>query len=138
MDYMYNLGILAHSYSVYGILLVILINFSIIFKQDELYKLRRFMVIFTPMGSVMLASTLFTGIVLMAAKHLSFDGANIIMIITGVILIVLEAKRSKILRYTRKDELDNYKINAYKILIAEMVLIIATVGFVHATMGKVG
>jgi len=138
MDYMYNLGILAHSYSVYGILLVILINFTIIFKQNDLYKLRRFMVIFTPMGSVMLASTIFTGIVLMASKHLSFDSANIVMIFVAVALIVLEAKRSKILRYIKKDEINLYKISAYKILIAEMILVIITVSFVHIIMGKMG
>ncbi|NPA65501.1 MAG: hypothetical protein GXO11_01325 [Epsilonproteobacteria bacterium] len=135
---MYNLGILAHIYSVYGILLVILINFTIIFKQDDLFKLRRFMIIFTPMGSVMLGSAIFTGTILMAAKHLDFTPQNITMIIVGIALIILEAKRSKALRYTRKDELNTYKITAYKILIVEMILIIATVGFVHATMGNMG
>ncbi len=138
MEYMYNLGVLAHSYSVYGILLVILINFIVIFKETDLHKLRRFMIIFTPMGSVMLASAIFTGVILMAAKHLAFESANILMIIVGILLIVLEAKRSKALRYIKQKELIEYKKTAYSLLGIEVILIVLTVSFVYATMGKVG
>ncbi len=138
MDYMYDFGISAHTFLVYGILLVILINFLVTYTAKELAALRRFMTIFTPMGSVMLAGAIFTGIVLMAAKHLDFTIQNIVMITASVVLIVLEVVRSKALRRTTKEHFSNYRLTAYKVLIAEALLVLATVGFVHATMGHAG
>ncbi len=96
------------------------------------------MIIFTPFGSVMLASAIFTGVVMMAAKHLDFSIQNIVMIVVSLVLIALEVKRSKALRYIKQEELNTYKKTAYTILGIELVLLVATVGFVHATMGKMG
>jgi hypothetical protein len=133
---MYNFALQSHSYSIYGVILIILINFIATFSQQELSKLRRFMVIFTPMGSVMLAGVIFTGILMMAAKHLEFSLQNIVMILISIVLIVLEAKRSKALRYIKQDGFLTYKKYAYIILALELFLTIATVGFVHATLGS--
>jgi hypothetical protein len=133
---MYNFALQSHSYSIYGVILIILINFIATFSQQELSKLRRFMVIFTPMGSVMLAGVIFTGILMMAAKHLEFSLQNIVMILISIVLIVLEVKRSKALRYIKQDGFLPYKKYAYIILALELFLTIATVGFVHATLGS--
>ena len=88
------------------------------------------MLIFTPMGSVMLAGAIFTGIIMMAAKHLEFTLANIVMIVLSIFIIILEAKRSKSLRFTTTATLQTYKTTAYKLLGIELGAIIAVVIFV--------
>jgi len=135
MEYMYNLGITAHIYSIYGVVCVILINFIITLWATDLYKLRRFMIIFTPMGSVMLGSTIFTGIILMASKHIAFSFDNILMIVLALIFIVLEVKRSKILRYISQKELINYKQQAYIILGIEMFFIVVLMSVLRFLQG---
>jgi len=104
MDYMYGYALLAHFYSVFGMLAVIVINMFIIQKVNDISKLRRIMLIWTPMGSVMLGSVIFSGVIMMAAKHLDFTWQNILMIIASIVIIILEAKRAKRLRYTKKEE----------------------------------
>jgi hypothetical protein len=135
---MYNFALLSHSYSIYGVILIILINFIVTFSQQHLAKLRRFMLIFTPMGSVMLGGVIFTGIIMMTAKHLEFTLQNIVMIITSIVLIILEVKRSKALRYIKAEEFMDYKKTAYTLLGIELFIVIATVGFIHATLGNGG
>jgi len=130
MEYMYNYSITAHLYSIYGMIAVILFNLFFTYKITELPKLRRFMLIFTPMGSVMLAGAIFTGIIMMAAKHLEFTLANIVMIVLSIFIIILEAKRSKSLRFTTTATLQTYKTTAYKLLGIELGAIIAVVIFV--------
>lgn len=69
---------------------------------------------------------LFTGIVMMAAKHLNFTIENIVMIFIGVVLIVLEAKRAKMLRFLnakKERALEAYKPFGLKILYIEFLLI---------------
>jgi hypothetical protein len=134
MNEMYLMSIDMHNIGIYGILLVIGINFFVTYKTTSIAKLRRFMVIFTPMGSVMLGFVIFTGVIMMAAKHLDFTIQNIIMIIVSIALIVLEAKRSKALRYITKDEFDNYKLKAYKILLLEAIITIITAILMYATI----
>jgi hypothetical protein len=69
----------------------------------------------------------FTGVVMMAAKHLDFTLANIAMIIIVTVLIVLEVKRSKTLKYInpkKKHIFNTYKIFGSKILYIEVAMII--------------
>jgi hypothetical protein len=134
MNEMYLLSIDMHNLGIYGMLIVIFINFYITKQTKEISKLRRFMTIFTPIGSVMLGFIIFTGTIMMAAKHLDFNLQNIVMIIVALILIILEVKRAKALKYLPKEEFENYKLKAYKILISETVITVITVGFIHATL----
>ena len=64
---------------------------------------------------------------MMAAKHLEFSFANIVMIIISIIFIVLEVKRLKSLKYL--SETKDHAFNAYKpmartILQVEFILIL--------------
>lgn len=128
MNEMYGMSIVAHNYSVIGILVIIFINMLILFSVNDLLKLRKLNVIVTPTGAVLLASAVFTGIVMMASKHLDFTIQNIVMIVFSVIFIILEAKRSKALKFldkTKPEAMGVYKAFARKILLIEVVGVLA-------------
>lgn len=125
MNEMYNMSIVAHNFSVLVVLMVISINFYKIYRADGVQAYRKFNMLFNPIGATILGSVIFTGIIMMAAKHLDFSIANIIMIIFATVLVVLEAKRSKALRFIMNDDLKNfleYKKYSQKILLSEFVI----------------
>lgn len=127
MNEMYNMGIASHYYSVLGILLVIFINIIILNSAENILKYKKQMSIFTPIGSVAIGSILFTGVIMMAAKHLEFSIENVIMIIIAIYVIVLEVKRSKKLKYLKNDDTDGfyeYKQFASKLLIYELASVV--------------
>ncbi len=128
MNEMYDMSIVTHNFGVMGILAVIFINVMMLLGAKELNAYRRKMMLFTPIGSTMLGVVLFTGVVMMAAKHLEFTIENIVMILIGIVLIILEARRMKKLKYLNsKDEgvLEKYKNEAMRILQIEVVLVLA-------------
>ena len=128
MNEMYDMSIVTHNFGVMGILAVIFINVMMLLGAKELNAYRRKMMLFTPIGSTMLGVVLFTGVVMMAAKHLNFTVENIAMILIGVILIILEARRMKKLKYLNsKDEgvFEKYKSEAMSILQIEVALVLA-------------
>jgi hypothetical protein len=65
---------------------------------------------------------------MMGAKHLVFTPANTIMIVAGIIMIVLEAKRYKTLKrltdIQRSDAFEGYKQKAFRFLGIEMAILI--------------
>ncbi|MBU1642446.1 hypothetical protein KKE54_03725 [bacterium] len=114
----------------WGVLLLVVIFLASLWQlnrsNDVLAYLRKmriqgpliFMVMFVP---------IFTGMVMMAAKHLDFTIANIAMIVLSVVLIVFEIKRSKPLKYASIAEegaFERYKKEARTILISEIALIV--------------
>ncbi len=128
MNEMYDMSIVTHNFGVMGILAVIFINVMMLLGAKELNAYRRKMMLFTPIGSTMLGVVLFTGVVMMAAKHLNFTVENIAMILIGVVLIILEARRMKKLKYLNsKDEgvFEKYKSEAMSILQIEVALVLA-------------
>jgi len=128
MNEMYNMGLSIHSFGTVALLGVILINILYLKSAKDLYKYKRKMSIFLmPLSSMALGIVIFTGVVMMAAKHLHFNAANIAMIFVSVVLIVLEAKRAKVLKYISpkaEDGLEVYKNFAMRIFYVEIVLII--------------
>ena len=127
MNEMYNMGLDLHSWSAIAVLVMILINLFLLVSAKELKKYKRIHALYLmPMVITVLGSLLFTGIVMMAAKHLHFSLENIVMIIVAIILIVLEAKRVKALKYlsTKKEHaLAAYKPFARTILQIEFALV---------------
>lgn len=122
MNEMYAMGIVTHNLGVMGMLAVILINFLMLFGARDIRKYAKRMRIFMPIGAGLIATILFTGAVMMAAKHLHFSVENTIMTIFGIALIILEAKRYKKLKYinlTDENPLQRYKAVGYKILSIE-------------------
>ena len=128
MNEMYSMSIVTHNYSVMLVLGVIFVNFLMLKSATELKKYKRALSLFMPIGMTMFGSIIFTGIVMMAAKHLDFSVENVIMILIAVALIVLENKRSKDLRYLDtkvENYFENYKGYAYRIFSIEILLVLA-------------
>lgn len=124
MNEMYEMSIVTHYYSVVGVLIVILMNFFMLYKAVKIPTYQRQMSLFTPIGLIPLGGVIFTGIVMMAAKHLDFTIENIVMIVFSLCLIILEVKRVKTLKYLRSD-LEQYKKYAVKLLLMEMFLTVS-------------
>lgn len=122
MEDMYEMSILTHNFSVLAVLLVIMINFYKITKEDDVFKYRKFNTLFNPIGGTIIGFVLFTGVVMMAAKHLDFTLSNNIMIVYSIVLIILEVKRSKGMKYIKNNNLAAflvYRKFSQKILVVE-------------------
>jgi len=128
MNEMYSMGLSLHSYSAAAVLGMIFLNLFLLISAKDLVKYKRSNSLYwVPLEITLLGSLLFTGVVMMAAKHLEFTIENIVMIILGIVLIVLEAKRLKALKYlsTKKEHaFAVYKPFARTILQAEFVLVL--------------
>ena len=128
MNEMYNMSIVSHYYSVIGILVVILVNIWMLNRAKNIASYQRQMRIYTPIGSITIGSIIFTGVIMMAAKHLEFTIENIIMITFAIAIILLEVKRAKGLKYLNPeitDALDNFKPYAKKLLFIEIALVMS-------------
>ena len=128
MNEMYSMGLSLHSIGTAAILIAIFANLFFLISFNDLKKYKRVnSIVIWPLTFTVLSVVIFTGIIMMAAKHLDFTLANIVMIIVSVILIVLEAKRIKTLKYL--SETKDHAFNAYKpiartILQIEFVLVL--------------
>nr|WP_321266761.1 hypothetical protein [uncultured Sulfurimonas sp.] len=127
MNEMYDIGVVTHSYSVIGIFGVIFINIFMLLKANDIKKYARFMTLFIPISMMVITSIIFTGIVMMAAKHLDFTIENIVMIVVSIALIILEnIKSKKLQRADKTDEaaLTLYKVEANKIFLIEILTLL--------------
>lgn len=122
---MYSMSIDYHNYGAIALLVMIGLNFLLLFQAKELLPYRKKMAYLTPTIAVALASVLFTGTIMMAAKHLHFTLENIAMILGGIVFIVLEAKRVKPLKHLKNlpHAIPLYRDYAKKILFIELVLL---------------
>ncbi|OHE15613.1 MAG: hypothetical protein A2540_01310 [Sulfurimonas sp. RIFOXYD2_FULL_37_8] len=128
MNEMYDMSIVTHNYGVMSVFGVILINIFMLFSIKSLVKYTRAMSLFTPIVGTTIGMVVFTGVIMMAAKHLDFTVQNIAMIIFAVILIYLEVKRSKGLQnLNKKDEnaFKEYRSYALKIFLIEIFVILS-------------
>jgi membrane protein implicated in regulation of membrane protease activity len=122
---MYDMSIVTHNYGVIGILGTILVNMIVLQRATDIRKYARTMTLVMPLIMMVIGTILFTGVIMMAAKHLDFTIENIIMIAFVIVLVVLENRRSKKLRYTdpRKDgALEGHKAEAFKIFQLEILI----------------
>ncbi len=124
MNEMYNMGLSLHSIGGIALVGVIFLNIFFLRIAKDLHKYKRLMSIFLlPLTATVIGLEIFTGVIMMAAKHLDFTIANIVMIIISIILIVLEAKRAKSLKYmnpNKERSLEAYKGFANKLLYIEL------------------
>ena len=128
MNEMYDMSIVTHNFGVMSVLGVILVNLFMLVSTKDLNKYKRKHTLFMPIGMTMIGMILFTGIVMMAAKHLDFSIENIVMILFVIILIILENKRSSTLRYTNPSEENSfevYKKYAIKIFLLETFTVLS-------------
>lgn len=126
MNYMYNMSIDFHNYVVILLLVLIGLNFLLLFKAKNVFSYRKKMAYLTPTIAVLLASILFTGTIMMAAKHLDFTLANIAMIAIAIAFIVLEAKRVKPIKRLKDvpEAIPAYRDFAKKILSVELLIVL--------------
>ena len=126
MNEMYNMGLSIHSLGTIALLGVILLNAAMLKMADSLQKYKRLSsIVLLPLTATIIGLAVFTGVVMMAAKRLDFTIPNIVMIIISVVLIALEVKRAKALKYMnpqKERSLEAYKIFASKILYVEFAL----------------
>ena len=131
MNEMYTMGLDLHSLTTVAILAMIFFNLFILISSNDLKKYKRLHSIFLwPATYTILGFVIFTGVIMMAAKHLDFSLENIAMILLSLIYITLEVKRVKSLKYlsdTKDHAFNAYKPIARTILQVEflMVLIIS-------------
>lgn len=128
MNEMYSMGLSLHSLGTVAILVMIFINLFFLISSGDLKKYKRVnSIIVWPLTFTVLSAVIFTGIIMMAAKHLDFTLANIVMIVVSLVLIVLEAKRIKSLKYldvNKEHAFGAYKPIARTILQVEFVLVL--------------
>jgi len=128
MNEMYSTGLGLHSITTVAFLAVIFLNLFFLMSKNDLKEYKRLNSIFLqPLTFTIYGVTIFTGIIMMAAKHLDFSFANIVMIIISVIFIVLEVKRLKSLKYlsmTKDHAFNAYKPIARTILQVEFILML--------------
>jgi len=75
----------------------------------------------------LLGAVALTGMIMMAAKHLSFTFANVVMIAGLIVFIVLEVKRNKLIKMVTKFkrvELAVYKPIGFNYVLIEVVLLL--------------
>jgi SNF family Na+-dependent transporter len=128
MNEMYSMGLSLHSIGTIGVLVAIFLNLFLLISYQDLKKYKRLnSIVIWPLTFTLLSIVIFTGVIMMAAKHLDFTLANIAMIIVSIIMIVLEAKRMKTLKYlseTKEHAFNAYKPIARTILQIEFLLVL--------------
>lgn len=127
MNQMYNMSLSIHEVGIFLLLFVFAGSLWQLKNADDLMVYLKKMRIQSPMIMMLMFVPIFTGMVMMAAKHLEFTVANVVMIVLSIVLIVFEIKRSKPLKYASIAEegaFENYKKDSKMILVAEMALIV--------------
>ncbi len=129
MEAMYTTGLNIHYFGVIVLMGVVVFNIVMLSLSHHVIRYSKRMRIVMPISSSFIALILFTGAVMMAAKHLHFTFANIAMIVIGIVMIILEAKRYKTLKrrtdITQEGAFADYKKKAFRFLGIEMGMLIA-------------
>jgi len=127
MNQMYDMSLSIHEGGIFLLLLIFLGSLWQLYRANDVMVYLKKMRIQSPLIMMAMFVPIFTGMVMMAAKHLEFTIANIVMIVLSVVLIIFEIKRSKPLKYASIAEegaFKKYKKDATSILVAEIALII--------------
>jgi 4-amino-4-deoxy-L-arabinose transferase-like glycosyltransferase len=129
MEAMYTTGLNIHYFGVIVLMGVVVFNIVMLSLSHHLIRYSKRMRIVMPISGSLIALILFTGAVMMAAKHLHFTFANIAMIAIAIVMIILEAKRYKTLKrktdITQEGAFSEYKKKAFRFLGIEISLLIA-------------
>lgn len=121
------MSIIMHDAGIMALIVAVLVNIGMLHSAVDRKKYTKKMRIYMPFSVMSLAAVMFTGVVMMAAKHLDFNLPNLVMIMISIILIVLESKRYSALKYmdrTREEALEEYKSKAMRIMLTELAFVI--------------
>lgn len=128
MNEMYTMGLSLHSLTSVAILVVVFLNLFLLISTQELSDYKRLMSIFLiPLTLTTYGAVVFTGIIMMAAKHLDFSIENIIMILVALIYLGIEVKRIKSLKHmneTKDGAFEAYRPFARRLLQIEFLLLL--------------
>jgi glucan phosphoethanolaminetransferase (alkaline phosphatase superfamily) len=128
MEALYTAGLEIHFVGVVVLLAVVIFNIVMLALSQQVVRYSKRLRIVMPISSSLIIITIFTGIVMMAGKHLNFSFANIAMIILSIIFIGLEVKRYKILKHETDIKQENafalYKQRAFRILGIEIAFLV--------------
>jgi len=127
MNAMYEMSLTVHGWGVLLLLGIFLASLWQLNRSEEVLAYLRKMRIQGPLIFMAMFVPIFTGMVMMAAKHLDFSVANVAMILLSIVLIVFEIRRSKPLKYASIAEegaFERYKKEARTILTSEIALIV--------------
>ena len=126
---MYTMGLEIHTVGVIVLMGVVMFNIMMLALSNQVIRYAKRMRIVMPISASLIALILLTGMIMMAAKHLHFTLANDAMIVVGIVMIVLEAKRYKTLKrrtdITQAGAFDLYKRKAFRYLGIEMALLLS-------------
>jgi hypothetical protein len=129
MEAMYTMGLEIHSFGVMVLLGVVMFNIAVLSLSKNVIRYAKRMRIVMPISASLIALVLFTGMVMMAAKHLHFTFANSVMIVAGIVMIILEAKRYKTLKrrtdITQEGSFALYKRKAFRFLGIEVAMLLS-------------
>ena len=128
MNEMYSMGLLLHSVGAVTILAMVFTNLFLLISSRDLKKYRRLNSIYLlPLTATIAGFIIFTGMIMMAAKHLDFTFLNIVMIVVAIAFIVLEVKRVKALKYlnaSKERAFEAYKPFARRVLQIEFIMLL--------------
>lgn len=127
MNEMYNMSLSIHWVSVLLLLAIFAASLWQLERANDVMVYLKKMRIQSPLIMMAMFAPIFTGMVMMAAKHLAFTIPNIVMILLSIILIYFEIKRSKPLKFATIIEegvFEKYKKDAKTILVGEIALIV--------------
>lgn len=128
MEAMYTTGLNIHYFGVIVLMGVVVFNIVMLSLSHHIIRYSKRMRIVMPISGSLIALILFTGAVMMAAKHLQFTFSNTAMLVIAVVMIILEAKRYKTLKrrtdISREGAFGEYKKKAFLFLGIEMGLLI--------------
>ncbi|MCK9374179.1 MAG: hypothetical protein M0P91_13435 [Sulfuricurvum sp.] len=128
MEAMYTMGLEIHYVGVIVLMGIVLFNITMLSLSKHVVRYAKRMRIVMPISASLIALILFTGMIMMAAKHLQFTMANSAMIVVAITMIVLEAKRYKTLKrrtdITREGAFDSYKEKAFRYLGIEAAMLL--------------
>jgi len=127
MEEMYQMGLQIHDVALIVLGGVVIFNIAMLMMAKHIVRYAKRMRIVMPISASLITAVIFTGVVMMAAKHLSFTFANVAMIVASIAMIVFEAKRYSILK--RKTDIHSedgfsvYKNKAYRLLGGEIAIL---------------
>jgi len=128
MEAMYTMGLEIHTVGVIVLIGVVMFNITMLALSKQVIRYAKRMRIVMPISASLIALILLTGMIMMAAKHLHFTLANDAMIVVGIVMIILEAKRYKTLKrrtdITQEGAFALYKRKAFRYLGIEMTLLL--------------
>ena len=134
MESMYSMSIFIHLFGVIGFLSVALFSLFQLFAYNDVHIYAKKMRIVMPISSMFIVVLIFTGAIMMAAKHLSFSWQNIVMILYSLVLIVLETKRYVMLKHLNialDGAFRGYRQKAKQILMLHVVMTLLISGAMY-------